>query len=97
MDIREAGIEKVFIMEQFSSKIEDACKTLGIKNPVIVSINTSPLYNSLKPARVKVIGNPGATHMTQIVCDCGCKLNTDGEVFWCSGISCNFYGREETF
>lgn len=97
MNLREAGIEQDEKIKELCERIDETRREMGIDNPLIVSINNSPLYNNLKPAMVKVVGNPGASRMTSIMCDCGCKINTDGKIFWCSGISCNFYGREETF
>ena len=40
--------------------------------------------------RVKPVGNLAYGRFTDELCRCGCKLRTDGNLIWCSGITCDF-------
>jgi hypothetical protein len=63
----------------------------------ILRVNEKPMYLELDPPFIKPVGDLSLQRMTEILCDCGCRLNTDGSLYWCSGLACSFIGREETF
>jgi hypothetical protein len=62
----------------------------------VLQINERQAYADMKPPTIKPVGNITVQIRTEILCDCGCRLFTDGSLFWCSGVKCNFIGREET-
>lgn len=39
---------------------------------------------------IKPMGNLAYGRMTQELCRCGCRLNTDGALSWCSSPKCEF-------
>lgn len=41
--------------------------------------------------RIKPCGNIAYGQMKRELCRCGCKLKSDGEYVWCSGISCDVF------
>jgi hypothetical protein len=78
-------------------EIELKVEELGLEENFILVVNTSAPYQGLRPCRVKPIGNQALEKMTDVMCECGCRLKTDGNVWWCSNIKCDFVGKEETF
>ena len=96
MTREEASIEAgdlATVVEDMISLIEDTSATENF----ILMVNNSAPYKGLKPPRVKPIGNVSLQRITDVLCDCGCRLLTDGQVYWCSGITCSFIGKEESF
>lgn len=88
----EAGVLAT-VIEDMTSLIED----IGSTDNFILMVNSSSPYKGLKPPRIKPIGNVSLQRITDVLCDCGCRLLTDGSVYWCSGVQCNFIGKEESF
>lgn len=66
----------------------------------VLMVNRNPAYEKeTKGLRCKPVGPQGANvRMLPIYCPtgCGCKLNTDGDIYWCSGIFCDWIGEEAT-
>lgn len=68
-----------FLMDLFSI-IEDH----GVKVDVALQFGVSG-------TRVKPCGNLAFGSFLKDLCSCGCKLRTDNEFIWCSGINCDFF------
>ena len=92
----EAGIESG-PLGLLVDKIAGIAEEMGLTENFILMVNNSQMYKGLNPPKVKPVGNIQTQSMTEIYCECGCRLNTDKSVFWCSNPRCDFIGREETF
>jgi hypothetical protein len=81
----------------FIDRITGIAEEMGLAENFIMMINDNAMYKGLVPPRIKPVGVLSTQTMTDIYCECGCRLNTDRQLYWCSNPRCDFIGREETF
>lgn len=62
--------------------------THGVKADVTIQFGVST-------SRIKPTGNLAYRQMTNEYCPtgCGCRLNTDGKIYWCSKTTCGWIGE----
>lgn len=91
----EAGIELHPDLTRLGGDAGKVLERAGMY--AVIQLNESSIWAHEKPVRAKLVGNLTTARMTDILCRCGCRLKTDGSLYWCSGIRCGFVGKEETF
>lgn len=95
----EQDEELIEFIEHIQKEVENY---KGLKDySFVLFVNDNPKYQEVtKGLRVKPIGPDNmVSHLMDQYCpnNCGCKLKTDGNFIWCSGVFCNYIGKEETF
>jgi len=96
MTKQEAGIDEGRL-KLFVDKITGIAEEMNLTENFILMVNEKEIYKGLVPPKIKPIGNLTVKRMTEVYCECGCRLNTDGTYYWCSSPRCDFIGQEETF
>jgi hypothetical protein len=93
---KEQGIEGgqlKLLVDRITGLVEEA----GLTENFILMVNEKEIYKGLTPPKVKPVGNLSVKVMTEIYCECGCRLNTDKTYYWCSNPRCDFIGQDEVF